>query len=55
MKIAYKEAEETRHWLELYLHSENYPTTKDLLGSLASIQRVPGKIILFTQIVKPIQ
>lgn len=45
MKIAYKEAEETQYWLELSLHSKNYPDSSDLLTRLASIQRVLGKII----------
>ena len=45
MKIAYKEAEETRYWLELCLHSKNYPNSTELLTSLTSIQRVLGKII----------
>ena len=54
MKIAYKEAEETQYWLELCLHSENYPNTKDLLESLASIQRVLGKIISSSKITKSI-
>lgn len=45
MKIAYKESEETKYWLEICLHSENHPNPNDLLISLASIQRVLGKII----------
>jgi four helix bundle protein len=52
MKIAYKEAEETHYWLELCLHSKNYPDTNDLLESLASIQRVLGKIIASSRTVK---
>ena len=44
-KIAYKEAEETHYWLELSLHSKNYPNPDKLLIDLASIQRVLGKII----------
>jgi four helix bundle protein len=53
MKIAYKEAEETQYWLELCLHSESYPNTKELLESLASVQRVLGKIISSSKIAKP--
>ena len=45
MKIAYKEAEETSYWLEICLHSKNYPNPTELLASIASIQRVLGKII----------
>ena len=45
MKIAYKEAEETAYWLELCLHSKNYPDPGNLLNDLHSIQRVLGKII----------
>ncbi len=55
MKIAYKEAEETQYWVELCLHAENYPNTKDLLEGLASIQRVLGKIISSSKIVKPLR
>ena len=53
MKIAYKEAEETKYWLELCLHSENYPNTNELLESLASIQRVLRKIISSVKAIKP--
>ena len=53
IKIAYKEAEETHYWLELCLHSENYPNTNALLENLASIQRVLGKIISSAKTVKP--
>jgi four helix bundle protein len=45
LKIAYKEAEETAYWLELCLHSKNYPNPNKLLTDLVSIQRVLGKII----------
>lgn len=54
MKIACKEAEETQYWLDLCLHSKNYPNTKELLEGLASIQRVLGKIISSSKIIKPI-
>ena len=49
MKIAYKEAEETRYWLLLCLHSENYPDTSDLLLKIEQIIRVLGKIISSTK------
>jgi four helix bundle protein len=45
VKIAYKEAEETQYWLELCLHSKNYPNSTEILAKLTSIQRVLGKII----------
>src|SRR5687768_11295783 len=44
-KIAYKEAEETRYWLELCAHATNYPDPKDLLNQIQDILRVLGKII----------
>jgi four helix bundle protein len=53
MKIAYKEAEETQYWLELCLQSDNYPNPNALLASLASIQRVLGKIISSVKVVRP--
>ncbi|MBD0278467.1 MAG: four helix bundle protein [Bacteroidota bacterium] len=45
MKVAYKEAEETKYWLELCQQSENYPKPGKLLEDIASILRVLGKII----------
>jgi len=45
MKIAYKEAEETKYWLELCSQSENYPDPEKLLEDIVSILRVLGKII----------
>ena len=45
MKIAYKEAEETKYWLELCNHSDSYPDTSDLLKEVESILKVIGKII----------
>ena len=45
MKIAYKEAEETRYWLELCDKSENYPSPGKLLEDIVSILKVIGKII----------
>ncbi len=45
MKIAYKEAEETRYWLELCEFSENYPKPGKLLEDVVTILKVLGKII----------
>jgi len=45
MKIAYKEAEETKYWLELCFHAENYPDPGELVNDVTSILRVLGKII----------
>jgi len=45
LKIAYKEAKETKYWLELCLHSKNYPSSEQLLNQLSSIQKALGKII----------
>ena len=45
MKVAYKEAEETKYWLELCSQAENYPDPAKLLDDISSILRVLGKII----------
>jgi four helix bundle protein len=45
MKIAYKEAEESKYWLELCSLSENYPDPGKLLEDIVSILKVLGKII----------
>src|SRR5215203_1911714 len=45
MKLAYKEAEETKYWLELCSQAENYPDPAKLLDDIGSILRVLGKII----------
>lgn len=45
MKVAYKEAEETRYWLELCLQSNNYLNPDKLLMDIVSILKVLGKII----------
>ena len=44
-KVAYKEAEETKYWLELCAQSTNYPDPKILLQQVQSILKVLGKII----------
>jgi len=45
MKVAYKEAEETRYWLELCKEAETYPEPGKLLDDIVSILKVLGKII----------
>jgi len=45
MKIAYKEAEETKYWLELCQQSKSNPEPIDLLDNVSSILKVLGKII----------
>jgi four helix bundle protein len=45
MKIAYKEAEETRYWLELCAESGSYTNPGKLLDDILSILKVLGKII----------
>ena len=45
MKIAYKEAEESKYWLELCNLSESYPKPGKLLNDIVSILKVLGKII----------
>jgi four helix bundle protein len=45
MKIAYKEAEESKYWLELCEFSENYPKPGKLLTDIVSILKILGKII----------
>jgi four helix bundle protein len=45
MKVAYKEAEETKYWLELCLKSPSYPDPLKLMEDLVVILKVLGKII----------
>lgn len=45
MKIAAKEADETEYWLLICNHSENYPSTAQLLESILGIKKVLSKII----------
>ncbi|MFN0289899.1 four helix bundle protein [Pedobacter helvus] len=49
MKISAKECEETKYWLLICKHSENYPTIGDLLDKIESIQKVLNKIIATTK------
>lgn len=45
MKIAYKEAEETKYWLKLCKYSPDHPDPDDFLNWIESIQKIIGKII----------
>ncbi|MCB0490160.1 MAG: four helix bundle protein [Cyclobacteriaceae bacterium] len=45
LKIAAKEARETRYWLNLCKHAKSYPFDEVLLVDLDSIQKVLNKII----------
>jgi four helix bundle protein len=45
MKLAYKEAEETRYWHELCSQSANYLNPDKLLPDVVSILEILGKII----------
>jgi four helix bundle protein len=49
LKIAYKEAEESEYWLLLCKESASYPFSDDLLGQIAVIKKVLGKIIVSTK------
>jgi hypothetical protein len=47
MKIAYKESEETKYWLELCRITPAYPIVPvNLFEEIDSIQRILGKIIV---------
>lgn len=45
IKIAYKEAEETKYWLQICKASENYPDSIQLLIDVDSFLRNLGKIL----------
>jgi four helix bundle protein len=45
MKVAYKEAGETKYWLELCMQSDNYANPDKLLVDIVSILKILGKII----------
>ena len=49
LKIAAKEAEETKYWLLLCQHSDNYPNCDSLLLQIESIIKVLSKIISSTK------
>jgi hypothetical protein len=40
MKTAYKEAEETKYWLELCKNASSYPEPENLLIDIQTIQKV---------------
>lgn len=48
LKIAAKEADETKYWLILCEKSKNYPNTETLSEKLLSIQKILSKIIAST-------
>ena len=50
LKIAAKEADETRYWLMLCKHSESYPDPEKLLTEIESIRKIIGKIISSTRL-----
>ncbi len=45
IKMAAKEAEETKYWLLLSQHSKNYPDTDQLLKKIDAINKILTKII----------
>ncbi|RZJ81156.1 MAG: four helix bundle protein [Flavobacterium sp.] len=45
MKISAKECEETKYWLLLCKHAENYPRNEDLLEKIEIVQKILNKII----------
>lgn len=45
-KIAAKEIEETKYWLDLCQFSENYPNTETLSEKLKHISNITNKIII---------
>lgn len=45
IKVAYKEAEETKYWLELCLEAPSYPNPLKLLEDIVVILKILGKII----------
>ena len=49
LKISAKEAEETKYWLLLCQHSQNYPNCDNLLNQIESIIKVLSKIISSTK------
>lgn len=45
MKIAAKETDETKYWLELMKFSKDYPFDEKLLDQIAEIEKILSKII----------
>ena len=52
MKIAAKEAEETKDWLSLCLKAESYPNPLELLDRIQIIIKVLNKIITSSKLAK---
>lgn len=52
MKIAAKEAEETKYWLTLCFRSDHYPDPGDLLDKLQVIIKILNKIVVTSKQVK---
>lgn len=52
LKVAYKEAEEAKYWLQLCIASPSYPNPDNLLPEVESILRVIGKIIVSSKLPK---
>lgn len=46
LKIAAKEAEETKYWITLCKHSESYPYDETLFNQLSSIKKIILKVLL---------
>lgn len=45
MKISAKECKESKYWLLLCKHADNYPDTNNLLEKIEAIQKILNKII----------
>ncbi len=45
LKVAAKEAEETKYWLSLCENSSSYPNPNSLISELQTIQKIMTKII----------
>lgn len=45
MKIAAKEADETRYWLDITKHADGYPFEDELIQRIIEIEKVLSKII----------
>jgi len=45
LKVASKEAEETKYWLSLCENSHSYPNPDSLISELETIQKIMSKII----------
>ncbi len=52
VKIAAKEAEETKYWLLLCKHSKNYPIPITLLEKIDALRNILFKIIITSKTIK---